>query len=228
MIKKIFPVFFLMFILIIFSCTGQADTVFVSVPDSNYFKFEQIIINTYNIIDTEYGNLTHLPAWMRSFISGGIEEIEKLDSFYGKYVFLALNESVNFSAQNFWVSNFSEVRDFTIMAARRIEKKMILSSTLYPDDEYGAFFEAMVKKANNTVFTGAVKEDSCWIKFISGNGIENADSDIYISFLLLTIDISLMQRIVTGMMNEIIADVSVTRTQRNNINRMRQNFFTGF
>ncbi|MCL2209537.1 MAG: hypothetical protein FWC19_06590 [Treponema sp.] len=228
---EIFPAFLFMIVPILLSCTGQADTVITPVPGGNYLEPELIIISIEDIIDTEYGNsYIFLPGWMRSFINGGIEEIEKSDSFAGKYVFMARNEGANLSARKFWVSNFSEVNDFSILAAKRIEKRMISAALLYPDDEYGAFFETMVKNANNVIYSGAVKADSCWIKLINNNEPDNEidNSEIYVSFLLLTIDRTTMQRIISGMISETMNNVSVSRVQRNNITRLQLSFFSGF
>jgi hypothetical protein len=230
-VKKIFSGIFFLLILVFFSCAGQANTVFAPVPDAEYHKNEREIININNITETKNGN--YLPDWLRTFINGGIAEVEKIDSYYGKYVFIAINEGVNFSTLNIWANYFSPAKDFPIFAARRIEKRMILSASLYPDDEYGSFFETMIKKAYNAEYSGVLKEDIYWIKLfnddISGNGgIVNADTEIYNFFILLTIDKVRMESVISSMMAETMAGVSPTEAQRVSINRLRQIFFQEF
>jgi hypothetical protein len=229
--KKIF--FGILFLIpLFFSCAGQTNTVFVPVPDAEYHnKKTQERININNITETKDGS--YLPVWLRTFINGGIAEVEKIDSYRGKYVFIAINEGVNFSTLNIWANYFSRTKDFSIFAAGRIEKRMLLSASLYPDDEYGSFFEIMVKKAYNAEYSGVLKEDTYWIKLLNNDisnndGIVNADTEIYNFFVLLTIDKVIMESVISGMMTEAMTGVSPTEAQRVSINRLRQIFFQGF
>jgi hypothetical protein len=170
-----------------------------------------------------------LPRWLFTYLNGGIEEVELISSFNGKYVFIGNNQGVNFATLNKWADNFSAEHDFFMLAAERIERRMISTAVLYPDDEYGAFFETMVKKAYSAEYSGAVKEDTYWIKteVIHDNDI-NAGSSVYNFFVLITIDKLLMQAIISGMMAETISSVTSTSTQRNTILRLQQSFFYGF
>jgi hypothetical protein len=228
MLKKYFPVFFFLLILIFFSCTGQNNAVFIPVPDAEYYKNEKEIIDINNITETRDGGANiSLPDWLRAFFNGGIEEVEKINSYYGKFVFIARNEGINFSALNIWANNFSQVKDFSIFAARRIENRLILSASLYPDDEYGMFYETMVKKAYSAEYSGAQKEDTYWVKFLN-NDDNISNTEIYNFFILLTIDKIKMESAVSGMMAETIAVVTPTDAQRISINRLRQYFYQGF
>jgi hypothetical protein len=229
--KVYFPGFFLIFLL--FSCAGRNNTGFVPIPDNEYYKHEQKIIDISNITETRDGG--YLPDWLRAFFNGGIEEVERIDAYYNKFVFIAGNEGVNFFALNIWANNFSQIKDFPIFAAKRIEKRMILSAVLYPDDEYGVFFETMVKKAYNAEYPGVVKEDTYWVKFsdngdnILNNGESaNANTEIYNFYILLTIDRMKLEPVISGMMAETMAVVTPTDAQRTSINRLRQYFYQGF
>jgi hypothetical protein len=104
---------------------------------------------------------------------------------------------------------------------------MILSASLYPDDEYGNFFEIMVKKAYNAEYSGVLKEDTYWVKFFNNDdSISNTDN--YNFYILLTIDRVRMESVISGMMAETMAVVTPTDPQRAAINRLRLNFFQGF
>ena len=229
-VKKIF--FGIFFCLpLFFSCASQANTVFVPVPDAEYLKKPEERNNIDNIIETKDGG--YLPVWLRTFLDGGIREVEKINSYSGKYVFIAVNEGTNFSTLNIWANYFSQTKDFSIFAARRIEKRMLLSASLYPDDEYGSFFETMIKKAYNTEYPGVLKEDTYWIKSLNNDisnngGIANTDTEIYNFFILLTIDKVKMESVISDMMAETMAGVTPTEAQRVSINRLRQIFFQEF
>ena len=225
MMRKYTPAIFFL-IPLIFSCAGRANTAFVPVPDLEYFKQEHKIFDISTITETRDGTF-YLPDWLIVFFNSGIEEVEKLDSYYGKYVFIVSNEGANFGALNIWASSFSEVKDFSMLAGRRIERRMISTSSLYPDDEYGIFFETMIKKAYSAEYPGVTKEDTYWIKY-TDNSENNFGNEIYVFFILFTANIMTTQSFITGMISETINDVSPTGSQRTIINRLRQNFFWGF
>jgi len=230
-IKILTPFFFC--VIILFSCAGRKKTVFTPIPVNNYFVTEKNNnnINPDNIIETKTGvSVRNLPGWLSSFISGGIGEVERMGAYYGKYIFIGSNEGVNFTAMNIWADNFSAAKDFTILAAERIERRMISWASLYPDYEYGLFFETMVKKAYSTVYTGAVKEDTYWIKMkvIQENDYIEEYTEIYNFFVLISIDKMTLQAIISKLMAESLSAVTPTSEQRDSINRMRQNFYERF
>jgi hypothetical protein len=112
---------------------------------------------------------------------------------------------------------------------------MILSASLYPDDEYGMFFETMVKKAYSAEYPGVLKENTYWVKLLNNgdnlsnnDGIVNANTEIYNFFILLTIDKIKMESVISGLMAETMAVVTPTDAQRISINRLRQYFYQGF
>jgi hypothetical protein len=203
------------------------------VPDSEYFKSERTI-EVGIITETKDGG-SRLPAWLSAYLSGGIEAVERIERYSGKYMFVGNSEGLNFTAMEKWTENYSPVRDFAILAASRIEKRMIANISFYPDDEYGPFFENMIKKAYSAVYPGVVKEDSYWIKTVKNEGGEPEENGAYIFFVLVSIDKMTMQTVITNMITESIVPVtpagpvsSVVMAQRGAVNRLRQNFFEGF
>jgi len=225
--KKYLTVAYFSIILILFSCAGQKKPNYFPIPDSGISKDEDIIsIDVGNIIETKNGSVRQIPAWLRSFLNGGIEAVEKLDAYGNKYVFIGINEGRNITALKKWVEFYTVTQDFPMLAAERIEKRMYLTASLYPDDEYGAFYEAMIHNAYDAVFPGAVKEDNYWIKI----KVENAEgpSENYKFFVLITIEKNAMQSIIRNMMTKTTADVTMTAIQSNSVNRLRNTFFEGF
>jgi len=230
---KIFflTLFFFLGVIIISSCAGQKKPAFIPVPKNEYFETERnnININPDNIIGTKNGtSVRNLPGWLSAYIKGGIEEVERMNAYYGKYVFIGRNEGINFTAMNMWADRFSAVKDFSILAAERIERRMISGAYLYPDNEYGLFFETMVKKSYNAVYTGAVKEDTYWIKMKARQENNTEDTEVYYYFVLIIIDKMTMQAIISNLMTESFSVVTPTSDQRDSINRLRQSFFERF
>jgi len=224
--------------MIIISCASRSLNTFIPVPDETYFNTQNNIgIEIRDIIgtkdDTQSG---YLPAWLSFYIIGGLEAVENLYRFNDKYVFIAVNESDNLGALNRWAENFSTVNDLPMLAAARVEKRMISSASLYPDDEYGLFYERMVKNAYNSEYPGAVKEDTYWIKTKANNETsneqgettDNTPSEAIVFFVLISIDKQTIQTIITDLAAQTAASVTLTRNQSAAVNRLRQTFFDGF
>ena len=229
--KKIFAVSFLC-TAFLFSCTNNKPAI-IPVPPDEYFIKEKFIIDIESITETKdtdnvYNAAGSLPLWLITFINGGIEEVEKLDEYYGNFAYIGINEGANFNAIKMWADNFSAIRDFPMLSADRIQKRMISSASLYPDDEYGAFFELMVKNAYNNVYPEAFIKDTYWIKLKTGNDTTETPSHIYNYFILILIDRTAMQNAVLKMADAAYSSVTPTAAQRTSITRLRQNFFTGF
>jgi len=235
--KKISAPAFLLCVIIFASCAGQNNASLLPLPDESYFETEKNVktIDTSNIIETKDGMAVQsMPDWLLAFLEGGIERVERMDSYSDKYVFIGRNDGENFTALNKWADNYSAMRDFPMLAAARIEKRMILTSSLYPDDEYGIFFERMVLNAYSGEYQGAVKEDIFWIKIkVDSETIESensAPSETYNFFILITIDRTMMRVIITNMMTRILAAISPAPSgaRAAAIERLRQTFFEGF
>jgi hypothetical protein len=223
-------------ILFLFSCGSQNVPNSFPVPDSGINKKNETFV-TGNIINTKNGAAGLMPAWLRSFIDGGIEAVETLETYSNKYVFIGIYEGENITALNKLMEYYTVTQDFPILAAARIEKRMYLTASLYPDDEYGQFYEVMMHNAYSTLYTGAEKEDVFWIKTKSENGDTGEPSENYVFFLLITIEKRAMQSIIRNMIAKTNAAVTtagntiesrMTANQTNSVNRLRNTFFEGF
>jgi hypothetical protein len=223
--RNFFLAYLIINVIVLASCAGRANTTQFIVPDSGETLYQENSISIENIMETKdgYGN-ANIPDWLARYITGGIENVEKMNIYQGKYCFIGRNESGNFEALNKWAENYSVTHDFSRLAAARIEKRLLASTSLYPDDEYGIFFEKMIKKAFDTIYTGAQVEDTFWIRKANDDDINSS----YEFFIFISIDKVIMQNIINKMITEARADVTPTRAQANSINRLQQTFFEGF
>ncbi|MDR1836626.1 MAG: hypothetical protein LBQ89_03100 [Treponema sp.] len=241
LVKLIKVLFTSVLFLFLFSCGVLGNAVLVPVPDENYFEPEKPF-ETGSVVETMNGSsMVDAPGWLKAFIYGGNREIEKIYSYREKYVFVGSNEGTNLAALRRWADGYAPPKDLAVLAAARIEKRMISTAALYPDNEYGSFFEVMVKNAYSAEYTDAVKEDIYWIKTevnqendnggpvpAEGAVSINGSSGIYIFFILITIDKITMQTIISNMIEESISGITVTGAQRNAIVSLQQDFFEGF
>ncbi|MCL2804964.1 MAG: hypothetical protein FWD26_03390 [Treponema sp.] len=211
-----FAPFYIFLSLILSSCLRL--NIFIPEPDFTVYASGKTI-EIGEIIERK-NPARSIPQWLLTFIDGGIEEVEKLETFNDKYVFVAVNQGENVIALNKWADNFTAAYDFTNFAAIRIEERMILTASLYPDDEYGLFFETFIKNAYSAEYQDAEKEETYWIK--------HSAPETYHFFILLTIKKSSMQSTIRRMMAQTNAAVAPTGSHAIAVNRLRQNFFEGF
>jgi len=231
--KKIFfSVVCLSILLTLFSCISKKTPNYFPVSNSKTNKNEDKIINNdLNIIDTKNGLARLMPIWLRTFLDGGIEDVEKMDAYSNKYVFIGVNEGENIILLNKWIEYYTIMQDFPMLVADRIEKRISLTTSLYPGDEYGLFYSAMMNNAYNATYDSAVKEDTYWIKFKSQNTkdeVSPSSSERYKFFILITIEKNTMQAIIRNMMAKSSEDIKLTAIQKNAVNRLRNIFFEGF
>ena len=208
---------------IFFSCAWQTPAFYIPVPDFSVYD-SQNIIETDNITGMDVS----MPQWLLAFIEKGIWEVEELPAYEDKYVFIGVNRGTNFTALSMWAQRFSTAQDLALLATDRIERRMVLNSTLYPDNEYGRFFDAMIIAASNNEYRGAVKEDTYWYGTNSSEQNEDSSLDVYYFFVLITIDKIIMQDIVENIMNHANTVSVPTASQAAAINSLMLNFFDGF
>jgi len=227
--KKLSLTIFLFFFLILCSCAGRRkNTPLVIIPEFHNDTEINNLIGIDDIIETKDGaGNANLPEWLLTFNNGGIDAVEKMEQYQGKYCFVGRNESVNFEALTKWADNYPAAQAFTRLAAARIENRLTSKAALYPDDEYGAFYEKLVKKSFDTEYPDASTEDTYWIKK-KGTSEANGFQDIYEFFAFISIDKTIMQDIIKNMIAEVRVAVTPTRTQNNTINNIQLHFFEGF
>jgi hypothetical protein len=168
-----------------------------------------------------------VPRWIELYLAGGWRAIEASAEFYNKYVFVASNEGSHFKALDLWAREFSVRRDVPRLAASRAEDRMT-GGTLYPDDEYGEFFEYFTKDIFNSVFEASL-DSVYWIqqRFFEEDGV-TTNRETYRFFILITMDKPVLERELSRIMNRVKTKVPPARDQAAAINRLKENFFAGF
>jgi len=220
-------IFFLLLLIIIFSCAGNKEKIFI--PADNFNTVNENTISLTDIVDTQAGKrIENMPDWLLKYIEGGVNNAETLYSFSGKYLFVAKNENRNFNALKKWEENYTVQNNFPMIAATRIERRLISAATLYPDDEYGEFFENTVKKAYNASYDGAAIEDSFWIKTNESENDNNSPEEKYIYFILTSIDKGKLYEIIKNITAEAASGIKLNRKQNAAVKNIQQNFFMGF
>jgi hypothetical protein len=181
-----------------------------------------------------------IPEWVSLYFTEGEAGVEKMPVYRGKYVFIDENRGINPNALGQWQAAFSPLQDFAQLAAARIEARLERGAGAnYPDNVYGPFFEAMVKKAYDTKYQGVQKEKGSWVQLAppqappaapeedETGAEERAERPVYIFLALLSIDKPVFEAQVNGIFSSAKMDLPLTRSQEAAVNRVHENFFDG-
>jgi hypothetical protein len=179
-----------------------------------------------------------IPEWVSRYFTEGGAGLEKTAEYQGKYVFVGENRGSNPAALSQWQTAFSPAQDFARLAASRIEARLTAGAAgSYPDNVYGHFFEAAVKRAYDTKYQGVQKEDGFWVRLVSpelppaapgeedAEGEEEAERPVYVFLVLLSIDRPWFEAQVNGIFDSVKAELPLARSAEAAVNRVRENFF---
>ncbi|MDR3192866.1 MAG: hypothetical protein LBT87_07360 [Treponema sp.] len=179
-----------------------------------------------------------IPEWVNRYFSEGEGGVEKMAEYQGKYLFIGKNQGSNPKALGQWQAAFSPPQDFAQLAASRIEARLVRGAgDGYPDNVYGPFFEAMVKKAYDAKYQGVQKEKGFWVRLVPpyvppaepGEGEagaeETAERPVYVFLVLLSVDRPAFETQVGGIVDSARGDLPLPRSQEAAVSRVRENFF---
>jgi len=183
---------------------------------------------TFTIID--YKNKATggtVPEWVNRYLNSGLRDVEALRTYQGNYVFVHRNEGNNFNALQLWKDNFSVDLDFPRLAAVRIEARFS-AAVSYPDETYGAFYEALIRAASDASWTGAITRDDFWIRK-KNHANETEGEQENLEFLIL---VAIEKSSFSSQLGKIFENINPvpppTQNQIAAINRVKERFFETF
>jgi hypothetical protein len=232
----------LFFSILFAACAGQNKKVIFRPDTANTPQEPSGLFDTWEIINSQNGGdqgSGDIPEWVRWYIDNKVNEIEALDRFSGRYIFIGGNGGSNFSALQQWANGFTVEQDLPRLITRRVERRLVSSASLYPDDEYGEYFEFLIREISNAEYSGAVKEETFWLKRKVVNSAEtdgttnaqpnpDAAQERYEFWVLISVDKETLQKQIRGIMTRIKTKITPTRDQTAAITRIKNTFFEGF
>ncbi|GHV45529.1 hypothetical protein AGMMS49546_31520 [Spirochaetia bacterium] len=185
------------------------------------------------------GEGASIPEWVRRYLTEGVRGVERIPEFRDKYVFVGVNAGPNFKALRQWEEAFSPAQDFARLVAARIEARLSpVTQTTVPDSTYGQFFAALIKRASDAQYQGAVKENGFWIQQLFSTSEQNEEGEeseeivvnreVYDFLILTSIDKVQLETQISAMFNAAKISLAPKRNQAAAIDRIRENFFEGF
>jgi hypothetical protein len=221
------------------ACVFRKNIVFIPDPSQNNSQ-EQIGFEYHQIIESENGpGEAGLPVWVRSYLDNGVRGIESLETYREKYAFVGKNRGENFNVLRQWADSFTATQDLPRLIAQRTERRLVAAAVLYPDDEYGEFFESFIKKMSDEESPSALKEQTFWlkqkVKAVSEEAVDDDDlpkEDVFLEryefFVLMSIDRETLKKQIEETMAGVKTKSAPTRNQTQAITKIRQTFFEGF
>ena len=177
------------------------------------------------IIDYE----NDMPQWMSRYIDAGLAGIEAMPEYQDRYVFVSRQVGSSLEPLRLWAAGFSVERDFPLLVSERIQERFIAGSGGNPAEEYGRYFEAVVKNAADATFEGASRESSFWIKKrIIEDGGESLAREAYEYLIMTSINRETLQQQITMLLITTQPDKPPAREQSAASMRLRLNFYEGF
>jgi hypothetical protein len=170
-----------------------------------------------------------MPEWVGRYADAGFAGVETLPEFEGRYVFVSRQTGNSLDPLLLWAAGFSIERDFPRLVSARIQARFILGGNENPGDEYGRYFEAVVKNASDSTFEGASLEGSFWIKkrIFTDDGLSPM-GEVY-EYLIMT---SISREILRGQIDMLLTTTRTNETpsreQATASMRLRLNFYEGF
>ncbi len=170
-----------------------------------------------------------IPGWVASFIDAGIQGIEAMPAFKDKYVFIAEDTGTNRSALSMWMTGFNVGQEIARMVSTRVQAKFVGAAAGSPDDEFGRYFENVVKNAAEASYSGARKENDFWVlrRFFKADG-KTVDREEYTMYILVTVDKPILDQQIEAVLNGTVADKPLTRDQQTAVDRVKEAFYEGF
>jgi hypothetical protein len=231
----------LLLVVLLTACASKKNKImFIPDPAQNNLQEQTGLPEYHQIIESENGTgESGLPAWVRGYLDGGVRGIESLDAYSSKYAFVGRSRGENLNVLRQWADGFTATQDLPRLIAQRTERRLVTAAVLYPDDEYGEYFERLIKVTSDGEYPGALKEQTFWLKQkVKAASEEDAfDDDLpqvdvfferYEFLVLMSIDRETLRKQIEEIMAGIKTKASPTRNQTQAINKIRQNFFEGF
>ncbi|MDR1597204.1 MAG: hypothetical protein LBR99_05815 [Treponema sp.] len=215
-------------------CFTGSPSVILLGPVPEYREQNSIIevIDHENITRDGEGTIVsedNMPQWVALYISTGITGIETLPEYKDSYVFVGKQAGNNLASLKLWADGFSVDRDFPRMVSARVQARFSGFARGNPGEEFGLYFEAVIKNLSDTTFSKARRESSFWIKKrIFGDDGLTPVGESYEYFILIRIDREALEEQINLFLITTHPEIPPTRDQTAAATRLRLNFYEGF
>lgn len=156
-----------------------------------------------------------LPVWVETYVALGTKGIENLSDYAEEYCFVAELAADNLNAAQAWVNGFEIPQLIAREVSTRVESLFVGAAVGAPEDEYGTYFENVVKSSTDISYTGA-KKISDWWSYIRryDPDVENSFEDTYHVYVLYTMPKAMLDKQLADEINKAQEDPDMTDSQK--------------
>jgi hypothetical protein len=207
------------------ACSSDPDAVALG-PAPEYIQETE----EYTIIDHKTMVIGGgIPEWVTRYIDGGVRGVEAMPMYEDSYVFIGEDKGTNLNALKQWVTGFTVTQDLARMVSSRVQLRFTNAAAGSPDDEYGRYFENIVKNVTDVSFSGARKETDFWLlkRFFQADG-QTTDREEYECYVLVTINKELLQRQIDIILDRVEDTTTLSADESTAVRRVKEVFYDGF
>ena len=206
------------------SCRSEPERPTLNIPPPPEPVITARVYTVMDFKDKSEGGF--IPEWASLWLAQGNRGVETEKDFQGRFVFVYSNEGNNFRALELLNENFTPGQDFPRLAAARIEARFS-DGVSYPDVEYGAFFEDLIRAASDTIWTGAVRVDDFWVRK-KYQPSEEGETESWELLILVTIEKLRFTSQLEDIFQKIAPNPAPTMEQIAAANSVKEHFYEGF
>lgn len=159
--------------------------------------------------------ITTLPVWVSSYVELGVRGVEKLSDFSEEYCFVAEMTADNLNAGQAWLNGFEVPQIIARQLQSRVESLFVGAAVGAPEDDYGTYFENVVRTTTDVSFSGAKKVSDWWSLIRKYDpDIKKAYTDAYYIYVLYTMPKELLDRQLLDQIEKAEEDSEMSEAQR--------------
>ena len=211
-------------VLLLPACRSNPNT---ALETGSYHSWEGESL-PYLIIDHKLGMGAELSEWVSWYIYDGIQGVESLPQYQGRYVFVDTLSGTNMDALNQWLENYRTIQDFNLLVSARVQERFVLGAGGNVDAVYGRFYEQAIRGVTDALYRDVLREDDYWLlkQYLPGEE-EEAKEDEYTMLLLISIDRRSLETQLLGILTAYQSSGRPSRDQGTAISRLIDTFFQG-
>lgn len=158
---------------------------------------------------------TTLPQWIDAYIDFGARGVENLSNFAEEYCFVAEYHAENLDAGLAWVKGFEVPQLIARQIQSRVESIFVGAAVGAPEDDYGTYFENVVKTTTDVSFSGAKLIQDYWVLVRTYDpDIKNTYSDTYQIYVLYTMPKAMLDKQLANEIDKAMDDGDMTEAQK--------------
>lgn len=156
-----------------------------------------------------------LPEWIDAYIDFGAAGVEELAKFQDQYCFIAEYHAENLDAGLAWVKGFEVPQLIARQIQLKVESIFVGAAVGAPEDDYGTYFENVVKSTTDVSFSGAKLVQDYWVLVRTYDpDIKNTYSDAYQIYVLYTMPKAMLDKQLNNEIDKAMDDGEMSESQK--------------